>query len=594
MGIRPHALYSTLLQDLSEQMSSRQAFERMVGGENDWPGISYRDKACTSLKSSFLKKLETGMTEETKRVALEKFLASNSLCKEWELPQNRSLLDELMLNEFKQLIWSFWNRPSNQGPAPLIDHFYDLLSRGGVGPGAGLKADGNDFYTKFFSSRLVGTSPKLYFWYNRYVRNFPSWAEAESLRSLEYGEYAITDENRLDFVPKNDSESRSICIEPPLNMFAQLGLKDIMQRRLRELWGVNLEVQQFLNRDLARVGSWDGQYSTIDLSSASDSISAKMLKWALPSDFFRWLWDLRCSKSRLPDGRLVELEMISTMGNGFTFPLQTILFTAAVLACFRVDGLAPIFPTAVSTGSFGVNGDDIIVPTRIYPKVRRLLQLLGFRVNEAKTFAEGPFRESCGGDYFQGRNLRGVYIKRLSKPQDLYAVINQLNLFSARTGVRLSRTVQTLLRSVKFQPVPLWANEDSGIRIPSSLLGPRDRVLDHNGSFCFYSWEPVHPPRIRIMENSLAVPKAYKRRAFNPPGLYLSFLQQSVNACSITLRPRVVHYKWKLRIAPNWDISSTYVGGLSYMSGSALTVHSFREWLSGPRFESAVFLNLFG
>jgi hypothetical protein len=557
MGIRPHALYSILLQDLASASSSPAAFERIQKGE-DWPGISYRDRACLSLRSSFLKKLEVGMTTETKHVALEKFLAANSRCGEWELPSDLSLLDELMLNEFRQLIYQFWTLPN--GSAPLVDHFYDLFSRGSIGPGASLQANGTDFYTKFFSSRLVGTSPKLYFWYSRYVRNFPSWSEAEMLRRLEYGDFSITDENRLDFVPKNDSESRSICVEPALNMFVQLGLKDVMQRRLKQLWGINLEVQQFLNRDLARKGSLDGSFSTIDLSSASDSISIKMLKWALPSDFFRWLWDLRCSKSRLPDGRLVELQMISTMGNGFTFPLQTILFTAAVLAAFKVDGLAPIFPNAVDPGSFGVNGDDIVVPARIFLKVQRLLHLLGFRVNEAKTFAEGPFRESCGGDYFHGRNLRGVYLKRLSGPQDSYAVINQLNLFSARTGIRLSRTVQALLKTVRFQPIPLWANEDSGIRMHLDLLGPRDQKLDQNGSFCYYSWEPTLAPRIRVSEYALRTPRSFKQRSYNPPGLYYAFLQRSVNACTISLRPREVLYKWKLRVAPNWDISSTYVG----------------------------------
>lgn len=592
MGIRPHALFSYLLQDLQSAISP-SAFERIREGES-WPGITYREYAALSIRNSFLKKLETGMTAQTKAVALEKFLAANSRCGDWCLPEDRSLLDDLLLGEFRQMLYNFWMVYRDGTYSSLVDHHYDLFDEGAIGPGSGLGADGEDFYTKFFSSRLTGTSSNLYFWYRRYIRGFPTWNGAEELRILDRGEYGVCDGNRLDFVPKNDSESRSICVEPPLNMFVQLGFAAHLRRRLLSFWGINLEVQQFLNRDLARKGSIDGSYITVDLSSASDTISTKMLRWALPADFLRWLLTLRCSRSKLPDGRSVDLEMISTMGNGFTFPLQTILFTAAVLACYKVDGLAAVFPTSGSTGNFGVNGDDIVASSRVSAKLLRLLSLLGFQVNRAKTFVEGPFRESCGGDYFNGRNLRGVYIKRLSGPHDTYAVVNALNRFSARTGIRLSRTVQALLCGVRFNCVPLWANEDSGIRVPFTLLLPRERRLDHNCTLMYNSWEPKPPPKIRIGEWSLKTPRSFKARIFNPLGLETAFLQQSVNGHTISLRPREVLYDWKSRLAPSWDYPSSYDGGLSRLHGSSLTVHSFQEWLSGSRLNTAVYLNLYG
>lgn len=593
MGSRSHALFEILLQDLRANLNDPVAFERIAKGE-EWPGMSYKEMACLSIRKSLLKKLRSGMTDKTKAIALDKFLAANSRCAEWQLPATRSWADDVLLGEFRLLIDQFWLKYRSGTWAGLVDHHYDILKQGGVGPGSSYEADGQDFYTKFFSSKLVGTSSNLYYWYRRYISCFPSWKEAECLRSLDRGEFECTDRNRLDFVPKNDSESRSICVEPALNMYYQLGFGNILRERLRDLWGINLEVQQFLNRDLARKGSLDGSFATIDLTSASDSISTKMLRWALPPDFMRWLEALRCPKSRLPDGRLVDLEMISTMGNGFTFPLQSVIFTAAVLACFRVDGLAPVYPNSRSSGNFGVNGDDLVVPTVIYRKVRRLLQLLGFQLNEAKTFAEGSFRESCGGDYFQGRNLRGVYVKDLMKPQDIYPVINALNLFSARTGVVLSRSVQFLTKYVRFQLVPRWANDDSGIRSFTELITRKDARTDHNGSWIYQSWESAVPPRIQISEYGLRSPKAYRVRSFNPPGLEVALLQGSVNACTISLKPREVLYRWKSRTAANWDYASTYVGALSQLSPSSVTVHSFQEWLPGSRWKTAVYLNLFG
>ena len=525
MGLSPHVLYSDLEDDLSRVMS-KESLARMKAGETDWPGISYRERAATSLWSSLLKKIETGMTTETQQRALEKFLKVNEDCGNWRLKLDGCFGDDLLFGCFKRHLWRFWH---NQRSYPLVDHYFDLLERGSLGPGASIGSPGGDFYTKLFDSRMSTTDNSLYYWYRRYIRGFAEWNNAEEIRRLQRGSPYVVEGNRLSFVPKNDDISRSICTEPTLNMFYQLGFGAILTSRLHKLWGVNLTIQQFKNRELARKGSWDGSFATIDLSSASDSISLSMLEQCLPRDFLSWLVKLRCPQSELPNGESVKLNMVSTMGNGYTFPLQTILFTAVVLSAMEMDGLAPVFPHGLAEGNFGVNGDDIVIPTRIYGKVTRLLKILGFNLNTDKTYAVGPFRESCGGDYFEGRNLRGVYIKSLSEPQDVYPVINQLNLFSARTGILLPNLVQRLLKRVRFLPVPRWENDDAGIKVPFSLAIRHIRVNRNTSAYMYAKWTPKRGPRISIRESTLHTPAGFKSREYNLSGLFLSFLQGAVN-----------------------------------------------------------------
>jgi hypothetical protein len=69
-------------------------------------------------------------------------------------------------------------------------------------------------------------------------------------------------------------------------MYAQLGLKVILDKRMKEVWGVDMEDQPEMNRFLAKLGSRDGAFGTLDLSSASDRISVSLCREVLPEWFF--------------------------------------------------------------------------------------------------------------------------------------------------------------------------------------------------------------------------------------------------------------------------------------------------------------------
>jgi len=59
---------------------------------------------------------------------------------------------------------------------------------------------------------------------------------------------------------------------------------------------------------------------------------------------------------------------------------------------------------------FKVYGDDIIVRNGVFTPLLSLLTVCGFRVNPRKTFSTGPFRESCGADWFFGEDVRPIIL----------------------------------------------------------------------------------------------------------------------------------------------------------------------------------------
>lgn len=212
----------------------------------------------------------------------------------------------------------------------------------------------------------------------------------------------------VDFVPKNAKTHRPITKGGSLNMMVQLAFGDYMTRRLRA-FGVDLTDQE-RNQKLALEGSLCGNYATLDLESASDTISTEVVYALLPIDWAHALDVCRSSKAWL-DGNLIKLEKFSSMGNGFTFPLESLIFWA-LSSCASQDGFASVY------------GDDIIVGTESVPSVKEVLTVFGFSLNMSKSYWNGSFRESCGADYNRGIDIRPYYQKKLISPEELFRLHN--------------------------------------------------------------------------------------------------------------------------------------------------------------------------
>jgi hypothetical protein len=212
---------------------------------------------------------------------------------------------------------------------------------------------------------------------------------------------------RLSFVPKNAKTDRAICTEPQLNGMFQLAVGDVIAARLRRV-GIDIR-DQTPNQRAARDGSISGETATLDLTSASDTVSLGLCEHLLPPEWYDLLYRLRSCEVEV-GGQIHRLAKISSMGNGFTFPLETLIFWAlssSVQEIYAHDAKDRVL----------VYGDDIVVASRAAVPLIGVLRDLGFVPNPSKSFWTGTFRESCGKDYVSGIDVRPVFSRTRSYDQ---------------------------------------------------------------------------------------------------------------------------------------------------------------------------------
>lgn len=224
----------------------------------------------------------------------------------------------------------------------------------------------------------------------------------------------IVENDRMSFVLKNLKTYRTVTTGSTLTMMCQLALGDEMGRRLAK-FGIDLK-DQTLNQEWAQVGSIDGSVATVDLKTASDSVATRLIYHTFPVAWATALDACRSSKIEY-NGEVIKMEKFASMGNGFTMPLQSLLFWALASCCADDDYAA-------------VYGDDIIVSTSAIPLLQKVFRTCGFVVNTDKSYWAGSFRESCGADYHRGIDIRPFYLKNQVSDSDLF----QLHNFYARRG----------------------------------------------------------------------------------------------------------------------------------------------------------------
>lgn len=370
--------------------------------------------------TNFLKKLDgTIPGVDPEAAAIEKWWAAEKQC----FNTNRRL-NELLdfgtlagapanerLLEFVEQLKKNVQWLVGYGPSPIF--------QGAFGPGATI----SDHHLRTSVMHKMSTIPTFTpsAWPYLVPWTGTKWAEAVARR----GEVSQSVRgNKFFTVPKEATIRRSCAKEPSINGFYQLGLGREMRSRLKER-GIDLDNGQDVHRQVACVASESDEFCTIDLSSASDTVCTALVRAVLPSKWLHCLEDLRSPLTQIGK-RWVLLEKFSSMGNGFTFELETTLFTAISMTA---AGLTP-------GKDLWVYGDDIIVPKRSAHDVLWALKFFGFTPNLAKTFVEGPFRESCGGDFYDGVPVRAHYLKELpSEPQQYIALANGIRRLSLQLGL---------------------------------------------------------------------------------------------------------------------------------------------------------------
>lgn len=244
---------------------------------------------------------------------------------------------------------------------------------------------------------------------------------------LSLAEHSIFDDSsRQLLAPKTALIDRAIEKGPRWNVFLQLGLGEYLTELLRTRWNLDI-ADQTTNSDLAQRAQLSG-LCTVDLSSASDCLATNVVI-DLMAEVEDPYW-LECIlSSRTPytltkhKGR-VRLEKIAAMGNGYTFPLETLIFYAVAYSCHTHLGLPYGDEHGVRVRAYG---DDIIVDRRAYDLLVSALSYLGFSVNSKKSFKDGAFYESCGKDFFRSENVRPIFCKKIGvTPKDYLSFCNQV------------------------------------------------------------------------------------------------------------------------------------------------------------------------
>lgn len=384
------------------------------------------------LAVKFLSKFDGfGSPNEKRRVALESFFAFEQQCADTnrrliKAPYPPGAVGDVLISASGKIRALLGDVDSS------LEEILDSC-RWGPGVTSSCKGKFLSAYNKFNSD--IECTPAIVPFWESLVREFPTWLSGRAISAVVPG-------NKVTTVPKNSKTDRTIAVEPHLNAFLQRGVGRVLGRRLRR-WGVTLH-DQSRNRELAQIGSLSGGFATIDLKGASDTISTEVCRILLPPDWHHLLMLLRSDSYSL-DGQQKRYHKMSSMGNGFTFELESLIFSSLVKAVYQHLGISD---------EFRVYGDDLVVATPAFLLLKDCLAYAGFSVNEDKTHSASPFRESCGGDYFLGVEVSPFFLREEGDIIQLITFANWLRVGSP-SWLPIAEVWRYLYHAVPKQ----WANK---------------------------------------------------------------------------------------------------------------------------------------
>lgn len=407
---------------------------------------------------------------DPKRAAIDSFWAAEDLC---------ATTNKRMYDLHKQIINPLYRKPQSAVWIRLVDNLQNSVKQilGGLPEELLPKfSSGSTFDDRRYIFVQDKMSNRPTSTYEAYTVIEPSWVKTWWCKSLcsespnrSLPKFVLG--NRFTTVPKTALTDRGICVEPSLNVTHQLSVGRVIRKRLRR-FGIDLKHGQAFHRKLVEEASSALDLGTIDLSSASDTVSLEFVRLALAKtpEWLDLLETLRSPFTKI-EGKWHRNHKFSSMGNGFTFELETLLFYAlGVALCNAMN-----YNWRILT----VYGDDIIIDSPMAEHMTKVLRFFGFKINATKTYVNNiPFRESCGADFYKGQPVRGHYIEFLPKePTDWIKLANGLRRM-ARSDTAISDNLCDYHRS--------WV--DCVGRLPKSLQ--KVRGPEHLGDVVLHdpSW----------------------------------------------------------------------------------------------------------
>lgn len=349
---------------------------------------------------------------------------------------------------------------------------------------------------------------------------------------------------KLVMVPKSCSALRTITVEPCLNQFVQQGLNNILRDEIRKCVVLRNSLtlnSQEPNQELAREGSRTGNWSTVDLSSASDLLSNDVVKMAFRSKprFLAALMACRTPRVNTTSG-VLTLKKFAGMGNACTFPVQSLIFASlAISSIVSSDRHLTLAKLSRAAKCVRVFGDDIIIKSEHFSGLAVWIKSFGLKINQGKTFFKGNFRESCGVDAYKGHDVTPVYLRHdprvtSSDPRVHVSLVSTSNQLWMKCYYRTSEFLRQIVES-HLGKLPI-------VRKCSSALGWHTR----QDAWSFTRWnDSLHRFEVRSY-----VPSPLKRKDVldGYPAL-LKFFHSTFNEdeCKDHLSVSVRKFKIKLR-----------------------------------------------
>jgi hypothetical protein len=439
--------------------------------------VECRDAYAATKLVSKANFLETGI--DIKQVAINKFFQMEELCKQTNRRFARLDLDPNYHGPNVYLLNAFIRKVSSVlvGYSPE-----ELFDEANWGPGVTTRIKGvMATATNKFQCETGITRDLYYLVSNCFPAAYPMWDA--HLKQIGFPTFDIG--NQIVTVPKDAFTDRVIAIEPGINLWFQKAIGSMIRRRLLG-HGINLNSQE-INQRLAKLGSKDSSLATVDFSSASDTISKRMIFECFPSHWSSLL-DAGRSHFGIFNGKHFMWEKFSSMGNGFTFELESLVFYAAAYSVCSYLNL--------DVSLISVYGDDVILPSSAFELFSSFSEFLGFSVNRTKSFSGlCPFRESCGSHFFDGIDIKPAFIKKAA--QNVFELYRQLNTIRRWSHLRLNRLgCDSSLKSawlVLYRAVPknlrIFGPSDKG---DGFILGNFDEaspVVAKNGIEGYYFWQ---------------------------------------------------------------------------------------------------------
>ena len=458
------------------QGMTEQVFDRQSGVLLDKPHIA-SIRAVRQLTLMF-GKINVDCSEARKLAAVRSYIEC-----EKEVRKNDETTSVAALNELSSMSFLIFGNLFAEIERKLA--FADLLPKHGPGATADRLRGNAKFDVSEWPARLNHSFP----WDDYAIPN-PRFSDTEMYQDpdrpcINLLEPGAERPVRVVLVPKTLKTPRVIAIEPTAMQYCQQALRGAFYEMLEAkvvrnkffpdahnlAYGMIGFTDRAPNQRMAKTGSFSGTLATLDLSEASDRVSNRHVM-ALFSRFPRLLvgvQDCRSTKADVPGHGVIPLSKFASMGSALTFPMEAVVFLTIIFLGIQ-DALNRNLTREDILSlreEVRVYGDDLIVPVDYVQSVMNRLALYGYKVNQAKSFWTGRFRESCGSEFYAGVDVSIERVRREfpSSRSDVQEIVSLVSL-------------RNRLYMAGFRDTVEWLDKQVGNYLPHyPLVRPTSPVL---------------------------------------------------------------------------------------------------------------------